>query len=168
MFETSSSHGRTMSGFILSGRGSPGSMSWLFVVPPTRREACWPPTPGNFSPLITTGAFLPSSFTLTASMNRRFGRYSPGPGDARLLQHCDGSEERVGHLRSVVRYGTRGPSRHGCARRNDSWRGEESAPGGRRQGRDRNVLISRGDLRGYRVHTPSATLGISAAGSDAR
>ena len=34
---------------------------------------------GNFSPPITTGDFLPSSFPLTPSVNRKFGPYSPGP-----------------------------------------------------------------------------------------
>jgi len=49
--------------------------------------------PGKFFTTDHYGAFLPSSFTLTASMNRKFGRYSPGPGDARLFQHCGGKSK---------------------------------------------------------------------------
>jgi hypothetical protein len=37
-----------MSGFIPNGRGSPGSMSWLFVVPPNKKEGLLASEPGKF------------------------------------------------------------------------------------------------------------------------
>jgi hypothetical protein len=37
-----------MSGFIPNGRGSPGSMSWLFVVPPNKKQGLLASEPGKF------------------------------------------------------------------------------------------------------------------------